>query len=127
MIAIDEFNGLDIDWFAIDKNGKIARFTSNGNGVVFISHYNFDVLDKIYDYFEEISVSSQVCDGKDEHTDFIDTSKKGLYTFDLIDRSDSYKYKLMTSPTKPLFKNDIDKNIIKAHEAAVAKKRKTKY
>ncbi len=113
MIEIDGFNGLDIDWFAVDKEGKIARLTSNSNGVVFVLHDNFDVLDQIYEYFENISEISQIRDGADAHKDFTDMSKKGLYTFDLMDRSDSYKYKLMTSPTKLLFKSDIDESIVK--------------
>lgn len=103
----------DLEWFAIDQNHKILRFTSGGYGAVpeFVceSHERTEVLCA---YFEALP---DITEGRILHRlargfleDYIAASRKGLYCFDACDGIKyTSAYTKITSPERALYYDDL--------------------
>lgn len=97
----------DIEWYGIDENGRVGRFTSGGSRMIpeFICESR-ERLETVCDFFEnfnsyiteEVTFSEEV--SKYPRKEYIQEckkiSQKGLYCFDIFDEQDTIgRYMLM--------------------------------
>jgi hypothetical protein len=112
---------LDIDWFFL--NGKEICFVASGGGKLASSVAKSSENNAILvSYFRNLNDRCDVVINpnldetlNDENylSDFIQMAKKGLYAFDKTTLNDfsSTKYHLVTTPSIPLFLNELPENI----------------
>lgn len=104
----------DLMWFAIDRNGYIAEFTSAGMGNVpeFVCA-DREINDVLVDYFMnalvETTLEQLVVEYEDNDliNDAINLSRKGLYCFD----ASGDIYEKICSPKVPLHIDKLPTNI----------------
>ena len=119
----------DLDWFAIDKHGKIVHFTSVGWRLLPPSiAESKENLEKVFDYFDKLNFSEnhfEICPDlqnhlvKDKIVDF-DRYKKsfaamasrGLYSYDSYGQSHKERpYFRVAIPKRELTLNDLPQDI----------------
>lgn len=107
----------DLDWFACDKNGKIAHFATGGSGFVLSRMLeNMTRLDPVFeDLFQQQEITEceifednlpdlqSVQDRERYIATFASYARKGFYSFDVIDLSvRNSGYKLVAAPASPI-------------------------
>lgn len=112
-----EYN--DIEWFAIDKNQKIMRFTSGLYGYVpeFVcaSVENNDLLGEFFEklgkYTDSIVLRNNSFGAKLLH-ECQEISQKGIYCFDAFDGADdSTSYTKISVPKQPIYFSELPEHI----------------
>lgn len=109
----------DIEWFGIDKNKKIIRFTSGLYGYVpefvCISTENTDLLCEFFENLHNYTTAILLSDERfgirflDECRDI---SSKGIYCFDAFDgQHDTTSYTKISEPKQPLYLYELPAHI----------------
>jgi len=129
MISDIEEETLDLDWFGVDIDGKIAHFASGGRGFLPSSvKSSKDALDRLTEFFrhsllahgtgiESPNLSSHVQFESESYksrflTDYARMASKGLYSFDCIVSSQRPTgYFKVIAPSRPLTVDDIPSDI----------------
>jgi hypothetical protein len=124
----DEQWDSDLDWFAIDRDGKIGHFTSVGWRLLPPSIASSkENLGKIFDYFDQMEIKNGylVCPNLQTHLaklsidtfdkyvrSFAEMSSRGLYSYDSYDYShDNRPYFRVTIPKSELRLDDLPQDI----------------
>lgn len=82
-ISLDEINGLEFDWYAVDLSGKYALFSTAGSGMIPECIANF------LDEYSDITIPS-ASQGEEPWKPL---AKAGFFVFDMVN-SDSYQKKV---------------------------------
>lgn len=114
-ISSTELEYTDLEWFAVDKNHKILRFTSGGYGAVpeFVcaSWKRTELLSQYFENLPDITeglVSLNHALESGFFDDYIAASQKGLYCFDAFDGANYTSfYTKITSPGKALYYDEL--------------------
>ncbi|WP_223650490.1 hypothetical protein [Hymenobacter psoromatis] len=121
----------DYDWFAIDKQGSIGHFSSNGGILPNSISTSAEDLESVVDYFTSLKERTghklapnfsypQEIKGTEQKAKFLSSfanySDCGLYSFDRIEpnyRRDLEKqdYSAITQPNKPLLITQVPESI----------------
>lgn len=80
-ISVDEINGLEFDWYAVDLSGQYALFSTAGSGVIPECIVNF------IDEYGDVAVPSAF-QGKDPWKPL---AKAGFFVFDMLGSNDYQK------------------------------------
>lgn len=110
---------LDMDWFFTD--GEHIGFVASAGGKLPDSVSILDKENRLSAYFRSLpEISEAIIDstlGKEEFIylmDFLNMSKKGLYSFDktILNDSSDTNYRLVASPGNPLKLNQLPPDIL---------------
>ena len=111
----EKITGADLDWYAVDINGYLARMTTGGRGKVpycyKISSWNY-----MFDYLENLPIISESIVYKQKQRlnfdDYIKMGNRGLYCFQAdtcgYRPTDYVKY---VTPSNPLKIESLDETI----------------
>lgn len=112
----DALRGIDVDWFAVDRVGAIAIFTT-GYGViprsVFESEERHSRLSEFFDGAPEISEACLVSglDPRGNYDLFVAEARRGLYSYYHSDYRTKEPYKLIAYPVTPALLGDLPEEI----------------
>lgn len=112
----------DIEWYAIDSEGRIAEFFSGGSGAVpeFIcqSRENLDTIGEFFTKIESTKSERVLCNKNLDYPrkDFLEecklAAKKGIYCLDIGDSVDTAnEYRFVCKPISPLFITELPQHI----------------
>lgn len=135
----EDLTTLDIDWFAIDPNGLLAHFTSNGTlAVPEPAVRSKEGLDFVYEWMIQLprSLDSyKICTRAKEYDPYlrrasskqiasyfeasIEWAERGFFTFNICNYggAPSTPYFLTAIPHKPLHKREVPAEVVEIIEA----------
>ncbi|WP_239375164.1 hypothetical protein [Snodgrassella gandavensis] len=100
-------DGWDLDWYAVFNNNYIAHFTSDGTSAVpeeiRTSKINYD---KIFDYFDNLKINSEVDIIENNLPDF--TLLNEFFFKNIKDRREGYLRLFVETASKSLFSYNIN-------------------
>lgn len=109
--------GLDIDWFAVDSEGKIAHFATGGVGFLPAETANdlqaadaaFDILFAANETTSTIIIEENLPNFSSDYersqylASFENMAKRGYFSYDVADPSaQNSHYVLVAAPTRPI-------------------------
>ncbi len=110
-----EIAGADLEWYACDKEGRIAFLTSFMNSRIPISvASNSEDFYVVAEYFGQLPV---VCEARvirqwdGDQRDWIEAAQRGLFAFDGSGVGESPAYELVAMPSVPINVRVLQPNI----------------
>jgi hypothetical protein len=120
--------GYDLDWFAVDRKDRLARFTTNGRPLPECVAISKEDWQKTLDYFYGLSAEPDcaamspevpnIVQWRDERAkerylkDFLNMAARGLYSYDLYDLAKRPRsYIRVAVPKRPRMLSDLPPDI----------------
>lgn len=111
-----EFLGVEFDWVAADAAGRVGYFSTAGVGAIpTICLANTVLFEELFERVMAMPVMShatQVNAFEKNASDWIEISRRGLYSFDWS--RDLLAYQLIAIPDNPLFVSLLKNNMLDA-------------
>ncbi len=115
-------DGIDLSWFAVDRDGHLAHFTSAGSrGVPAKVLASEPELNRISFFLRDLPSAgdAKLCPPIEGKTDFwLDMAKKGIFSYDFISEDDAVfekgHYRLVALPKSPILLESLDPLVQKA-------------
>ena len=108
-IIVDQSDAVEFDWYAQDRLGNIASFSSYGRGAIPIAAKSCrDSYNELYDLvatLPEITDGILVYDGAGRYDDWVTYARQGLFGYDYQDAHRTSRlgqYDLLTCPLTPV-------------------------
>jgi hypothetical protein len=104
-----EYTGVEFDWYALDREGHLAVFTTAGSGPVPAAIWDrreeFHALEAAVDALTAAADFEEVYAGYGNYLEWHDLARKGLFAFDYQDvhrTRQLHHYDLMARPVNPV-------------------------
>lgn len=122
-------DGVDLGWFALDRDGHIGFFTSSGSRVVpetvLASRESLELLDKEIRKLPQLGKGSLRGSVSGNCKDWIEMAGRGLVAYDFKSHDTSVyekgDYELIATPSQPSTIDSLDKEIGRALRALTMK------
>ena len=98
-------SGLDVEWIAMDRKGRVGVFTTAGNGPIPKACLtDAEVLDQIRDAIRSLPevMDYELVATVPRPDDFISFAKRGLFSFDWDEFQETPRYEVQARPKTPL-------------------------
>lgn len=98
-------SGLDVEWIAVDRKGRVGVFTTAGTGpIVKACLTKPEVLDQIWDAIRLLPevMEYELVATVPRPDDFIAFAKRGLFSFDWDEFQETPRYEVQARPRTPL-------------------------
>jgi hypothetical protein len=108
-VIVDQSDAVEFDWYAHDRLGYVAAFSSYGRGAIPIAAKSCrDSYNQIYDLIESLpgaTTADLVYSGAGRYDDWLRYSRQGLFGYDFQDAHRTKplgQYDLLTCPRRPI-------------------------
>lgn len=98
-------SGLDVEWIAVDRKGRVGVFTTAGNGPIPKACLTeAEVLEKIWGAIRSLPevMDYELVVTVARPDDFIAFAKRGLFSFDWEEFQETPRYEVQARPKTPL-------------------------
>jgi hypothetical protein len=98
-------SGLDVEWIAVDRKGRVGVFTTAGTGPIPKALLTeAEVLDQIWDAIRSLPevMDYELVVTVPRPDDFIAFAKSGLFSFDWEEFQETPRYEVQARPKTPL-------------------------
>lgn len=116
-IPREEIVGMDIDWFATDLDGHVARFSTLLNSRVPESiakdREGWEYVTELLDRNPFVGEAELLYDRGGDNTDWLATAQRGFFVFDGSATGTKPDYRLIARPHKPAVLEDLDVGVQK--------------
>lgn len=97
--------GLDVEWIAVDRKGRVGVFITAGSGPIPKACFTeAEVLDQIWDAIHSLPevMDYELVVSVPRPDDFIAIAKRGLFSFDWQQFQETPRYEIQARPKTPL-------------------------
>ena len=108
-VIIDQSDAIEFDWYAHDRRGHVAAFSSYGRGAIPNAAKSCrDSYNELYAFIESLPETTEadlVYNGTGRYDDWLRYSRQGLFGYDFQDAHRTTplgQYDLLTCPMHPI-------------------------